>query len=304
MWAPEDQALVRAELEFPQTPSSLRIWCTQENLWVYHTLLDVIKNTNEAANATRMANAAVKRIYALQVGQTAAPFSRTPDRIYKLQGGTVTAEMPGEPGALGPEGRPSEFGPPTGEFRGGLAEGGTAEMSPEAERAWLLSGRYLGEDGKPIPVAGPATAEGGPDAVPVDTSVPPPPLDLKPFGKEYKRLPVRMVLEMDQRYLPHLIAQCAIRPLQIEVQEVRINVPDLLSGGAGGGGGFRSSFGERGGGGAGPEALQRSFGSELQEFNPHPEVIQVAVQGVIYIFKKPNLQPTTEQTDQSVAAKQ
>ena len=58
-----DQAVIRDELNFPQRPSSLRIWVTQEDLWVYHTLLDVIAKTNQAAGATRMSNAAVKVVY-------------------------------------------------------------------------------------------------------------------------------------------------------------------------------------------------------------------------------------------------
>ena len=67
-----DQNVIREELDFPQRPSSLRIWLTQEDLWVYETLLDVIANTNGAvppAGATRMSNAAVKTIYSLEVGQ-------------------------------------------------------------------------------------------------------------------------------------------------------------------------------------------------------------------------------------------
>jgi len=300
-WAAEDQAAVRAELEFPQTPSSLRIWCTQENIWVYHTLLDVIKNTNEAAHATRMSNAAVRGIYSLQVGQPAAPFSRTPNRIYKLPTAAPATELgPGDeqpmPGS--PEGIPSEFSGGR-EFTSGLAEG-QGEMSPEQEFAVLFSGRYLGEDGKPVPAGGGGAAV-DPNA-PADSSVPSAPVDLTIFGREYKRLPVRMVLEMDQRHLPRLIAECAIRPLQIEVQEVRVNAPDIFSGAGGGGGmsSFRGGFSEGGGMGAG-NLIPDLTG--LQEFNPHPEIVTVAVQGVIYIFNKPNkelLTPPSE--DASLAA--
>jgi hypothetical protein len=303
-WAPEDQSIIRDELRFPQTPSALRIWCTQENLWVYHALLDVIKNTNTAANATRVSNAAVRGIYSLEVGQRAAPYSRTKDRIFKM----ATATPMVDPSMVDPSLAPTEGGAPPSEFggaefRGGLAEGITSEMSPEQERAALLSGRYLGEDGKPIMIAGPAAAMEG-EPVPVDPNAPVPPLDVTQFGKEFKRLPVRMVLEMDQRHLPKLITECAIRPLQIEVQEVRINAPDILSGSAGG----MSSFsGARGGGPAGPEGMVREFGAELQEFEAQPQIVTVAIQGVIYIFNKPNaeaLNPSGAATDGSVAVTQ
>jgi hypothetical protein len=289
-WAMEDQALVRDELEFPQTPSSLRVWCTQENLWVYHALLDVIRNTNQAANATRNSNAAVRGIYSLEVGQRAAPKSRTPNRILKLATATASP-MPGEggefPSGEGPAGPGGggEFpagGPPM-EFRGGLAEGG-AEMSEAQERGALLDFRYLGEDGKPVRVAGAGGGGGGPDEVAPDPSIPPPPLDLTAFGKEYKRLPIRMVLEMDQRHLPKLISECAIQPLQIEVQEVRVNVPDAMDGAGGGGGG--SIPGMRGGYGEGGGMSTELTG--LQAFNPQPQIVTVVIQGVIYIFNKPN----------------
>ncbi len=72
-WSDQDQSIVRSELDFPERPSSLRIWVTQEDLWVYETLLDVIAKTNRAANATRMTNAAVKVVYSLEVGSRARP---------------------------------------------------------------------------------------------------------------------------------------------------------------------------------------------------------------------------------------
>jgi hypothetical protein len=297
-WDPADQSAVRAELEFTDVPSPLRVWCTQENLWVYHTLLNVIKNTNSAANATRISNAAVRRVYSLQVGQTAAPYSRRPDRIYKLPTAAAAAgaegEVPaGEPAPGGLEGGGAELG--GGEFmRSGLAAGQTGPMSEEQERGLLLHGRYLGDDGKPIPYGAGGPAEAGTEA-PMDTG-PAGPLDLTIFGKEYKRLPVRMELEMDQRHLPRLIAECAKQPLQIEVQEVRVNAPDLLSGG-GGAMTPRMSFSESGGMG-GPMMPELTG---LQQFNPHPEIATVAIQGVIYIFNKPDkelLAPPGDATDQ------
>ncbi len=307
-WLPADQAAVRAELEFPQIPSSLRVWCTQENLWVYHTMLDVIKNTNEAAHATRRSNAAVRGIYALQVGQPAAEFSRTPGRIYKLPSAAAGGEGAGFTDEFAPPTEPAEGGEFSegSEFTSGLADGSTGEMAPEQEAAHLLRKRYLGEDGKPITTApvmsGGAAADptAPPDAA-ADSATPT--VDMTPYGKEYKRLPIRMVLEMDQRYLPRLIAECAIRPLQIEVQEVRINAKDLLSGAGGMGGGF-SEFS----GGMGGAANLIPDLTGLQEFNPHPEIVTVAIQGVIYIFTKPNmelLKPSETATDGgSVAAVQ
>jgi hypothetical protein len=104
------------------------------------------------------------------------------------------------------------------------------------------------------------------------------------FGVEYKRLPVRMVLEMDQRWLPKLIAECASQPLQVEVQEVRINTPDAMDPNAAGGGGSMmggSDFGVGGG-----SLFQEQPG--IQGFPAQSNVVNVVIQGVIYIFNKPD----------------
>jgi hypothetical protein len=289
-----DQAHVREELDFPQTPAPLRIWWTQENLWVYHTLLDIIRNTNEAAGATRMSNAAVRTIYSLEVGRSAAQGSRTKDRIYKVQAATspMGEEMMGM--EMGPEG--------SGEDRsmalempfqpGGFGDSRTP-MSPEQEAAFLLSHRYLGADGKPIPAGGAGGGDAGGEFA--DPAAPAPPVDLSSFGKEYKRLPVRMVLQIDQRWLPELISECASQPLQVEVQEVRINPADgggLEGGGRGFGGGFRGYEG----GGMGGSLFPDRTGTVLT-FPQQPQMVDVVVQGVIYIFRQPDasvLQTTEE----------
>jgi hypothetical protein len=290
-----DQAHVREELNFPQRPSPVRIWWTQENLWVYETLLRVIRNTNEAAGATRMSNAAVRTLYSLQVGRDAAKGSRTANRIYKPPAATPA---PGSEMMPGAEGGPV----PGGEFAGEMAPRG-AEMSfqenamgqgplsPEQEQAFLFTNRYLGEDGKPL--AGGGAAAGGEVA---DPAAPAPAIDPASFGREFKRLPVRMILQMDERWLPHLISQCASQPLQVEVTEVRINPDDGggVDGGVGFGGGFRGGYG---GGPSGANLFPERTG--LQTFRQQPQMVNVVIQGIIYIFNKPDpgaLQSTAEGT--------
>jgi hypothetical protein len=163
-------------------------------------------------------------------------------------------------------------------------------MTKEQETAYLLSGRYLGPDGKPLPFGG-----GGAAPAPGGEATPPPasdagaasgaPLDLTSFGQEYKRVPIRMALRMEQRWLPRLIAECANEPLQVEVQEVRINPPEGINstgGGPGGGMGFRP--GEGGPGGASVFQEEPS----IQTFQSQTEIVNVIIQGTIYIFNKPN----------------
>jgi hypothetical protein len=294
-WVAADQAIIRDELKFPLRPSALRIWVTQEDIWVYHTLLDVIAKTNKAANATRMSNAAVQVVGELAVGHRAGQFNRQGSRLWVQPSVQAVAGAPGEAGPggmVGPEGGP---GPgPGGERPGGMAEFSPErmgqpgqEMTEEQERTMLLYGRYLGPDGKPVPYGSAGAAAPGGEPVPAEATpaaAPAGPLDLTVFGTEYKRLPVRMVLRMDQRWLPHLIAECASQPLQVEVQEVRINAPDALSGSGGPGGGG----GGRGPGGMGGASQIFPDEQAFQAFPAEPEMVNVVIQGTIYIFNKPN----------------
>ena len=178
--------------------------------------------------------------------------------------------------------------------------GGGGPMTEEQEKAYLLSFRYLDAQGKPLPFGSAGAAPAGPEAAAppaAEPAAPGQPLDLTIFGQEYKRLPVRMALRMDQRWLPRLIAECASEPLQVEVQEVRINPSEGIGSAAGGGpggpgGGYRMGEGGPGGGG-------NVFPEELpsQPFPTQPEMVNVIIQGTIYIFNKPNpaiLQPPGE----------
>jgi hypothetical protein len=321
-----NQGDVRQQLIFPQRPSSIRVWVTQEDLWVYKTLLNVIRRTNEAAGATRQSNAAVRIIYALEVGQKAAVTNRGTGRIYM-----PPTAAPGPDSMLGPEGGPTEGGRdaasvygnssggigPMDMERGGYGResyggGAGGPMSPEAEKSFLLSYRYIDSEGKPVAFGG----GGGDPSMPMDPAAADPaasatPIDLTAFGVEYKRLPVRMTLQMDLRWLTHLISECANQPLQVEVQEVRINPSDMgTSGGGGGesrgmsaygGGGYGGGYGRgpgayggggyggRGGyegGGAGSSAFPERTG--VQTFSAQPNVVNVVIQGIIYIFNEPN----------------
>ncbi len=284
-----DQGVVREELTFRDRPSSLRIWVTQEDLWVYHTMLDVIAKTNRAAGATRMSNAAVKTIYQMVVGREAGKFSRTPGRLMV----PPPAPQTGGPGAPGGPESPGGPGAPAGPGGPGgpemMGPGGPGGVTNEAQESIaLLWGRYLDAQGKPIPFSGGgAPASGGDTPSAQDPAAAAPPFDASVFGLEYKRLPVRMVLQMDQRWLPRLISECASEPLQIEVQEVRINPPDA-AGGMGGGpvGNFRMEGGP-GGGGAGAASFPEENGAVLP-FTSRPEIANVVIQGTIYIFNKPN----------------
>ena len=89
-----------------------------------------------------------------------------------------------------------------------------------------------------------------------------------------------MSLQMDVRWLPHLISECANAPLQVEVKEVRINPSET---GSGGGGGYGRGGRESGGGyGSTASAEGDQMGPEAE-----PNIKHVIIQGIIYIFNEP-----------------
>ena len=145
-------------------------------------------------------------------------------------------------------GRGGEMGMMGGEMGGAV--------DPALMDAELFNNRYVDALGAPI-----ASTGGGEE-----------------FGKEFKRLPVRMRLWMDQRWLPNLITECANAPLQVEVTEVRINPSEN---GAMGGGGMGGRGGEFGGGGGGV------VGGQEMAPEAEPYMKSIVIQGIIYIFNPP-----------------
>ncbi len=216
-----DQVALRQKLDFPQMPTSLQIWVTQEDLWVYETLLRAIAGANDAFGASRPDNAAVRAIMSLEVGQLAALAAATPGQVL----------LPMAPVTGG------EAGSPYGASGGGSPYGSESATGASID-SMLLNNRYIGEDGQPV-------AEATPD-----------------FTGEFRMLPVRMVLLMQQRAIPTLLVECANATLPVEVRRVRVNAEksgvgfslgagDAAGGYGGGGGGYGGMDGGGGGYGGG-----------------------------------------------------
>ncbi len=265
-----DQGDLRERLNLDKRPSSLKIWVLQEDLWVYETLLKEIADTNRLSGATRRNRAAIRTILQLQVGRNAAGGNASSGRLFIPQdleaiagdgmgrGGMGRGDMGmGDMGmGMGMDGGRSEMGGMRGMGMGGRGMGGETDGD---EATVLLAGRYVDEEGAPI------------------TSVP----EDRQFGVEYKRLPVRLVLEMDRRYLPALIVELANAPLQVEVEQVRVNPSD-----AGAAGGRR----RRGGTG----------NDSVEAFDREPTVGTVVLQGVVYIFNPPDEQVLAVEAEDAI----
>jgi hypothetical protein len=290
-WAVANQAQLQSKLVWDKPPTSLKMWITQEDLWVYESLLRIIAKTN--LDATGPHNATVSVIVAILAGQDAAPGSITTGRIWMPPvAAGVPGAMPGAPGAMpegGPPGAmPGAPGAMPGAMPGGpgLMPGGPGQgaLSPEMLDRMLLAGRYLDVEGKPMP----APAEGE---------------EIAAMSEEFKRVPVRLVLRMDPREIPRLVVACANAVLPVEVQQVRLNV-DPNSGGTarggmsspGGPGGVSYdsgiSYGGEGGYGGGNYG---GPGSNLAgaQGGPGPRQVpqqRVVIQGIVYIYNPPNLE--------------
>ena len=137
-----DQGELQSKLAFPKKPTTLQVWVTQEDLWVYETLLEVIKKTNEAKGAERPDNTAVRTIVQLEVGARAAGPSTGQILIPQASTGEegMGGEFGGEYGGYGGYG--GEFG---GEYGGYGGEGG--EYSRGGGYGGEFGGEYGGEYG-------------------------------------------------------------------------------------------------------------------------------------------------------------
>lgn len=316
-WLVANQAQLQSKLVWDKPPTSMKMWVTQEDLWVYESLLRIIAQTN--VGATGPHNATVSVIEAIEAGQDAAPGSVTTGRIWMpplAAGAGAPGAMSGAPGAMPPEGGPPGAsgasgasgapGAPPG-MPGAMpgmpgampgmpgGPGGAGALTPEMLDQMLLAGRYLDAEGKPMPAPS-AGAES----------------EFAALTEEFKRVPVRLVLRMDPREIPRLLVACANAVLPVEVQQVRLNVDPNSGGGirggvggpgGSGGPGGGSNYGGMSGPGAGPgmgygggNAYGGAPGANLPgegQGGLGPRQVpqqRVVIQGIIYIYNPPNLE--------------
>ena len=260
-----DQDKLQRKLAFKIKPSAMKVWVTQEDIWVYETLLNVIAKTNKAVGATRPDNTAVRAIMTLQVGSAAANPSTGQVLIPQAaeggggegMGGYGGGEMGGyggemggyggEMGGMGGEmggmgGEMGGYGGEMGGYGGGMGGGGDES---------LTANRYLGADGKP------AAGDSG------------------TYGTtEFRQLPIQMKLMMDQRKIPRVLIECANAALPIEVKQVRINANQSGTGVTG-----RSSRGAKSRG--------------LKGVASDPNLAEVEIRGVVYIYNEPDTETLT-----------
>ena len=219
-----------------QSPYSGQIWIAQEEVWVYESLINVVRKINERVEATGPHNAAIKRIQAMLIGKNAANIVRSPGILEPL--GSSSGMGMDMMGGMGEMGGSSMGGPAMGGAGGtggdmSMMEGGMMSSGPMSEEdtiAYLKKYRYVDEELKPLSDS-----------------------DSPPFA-EFNMMPVCLELIVDQRKLPEILVECANSTMPIDIKLVRYNPANARTGllgssmgGMGGMGGMDSMMGGSGG---------------------------------------------------------
>ena len=215
VWDQQNYDQLRARFNWRSRPTTQQIRLAQEDLWVYDTLLNIVRDLNEGARSHY--NAPVKRIAALDIGREAAnafAVAQNALGLGSLQGVAASAA----PGVM-PTGEGMPQVPPAGP--GMMGEGGMGPgmaspemMNPEmmgpgmmmpgaaALGEGLLAGRYVDENAQPVPI---------------EQGVP-----KQPYT-EFKMMPIRFSLVMDQRKIPELMGMCADSNMPIKIRQLRLS---------------------------------------------------------------------------------
>ncbi len=261
-------------------PTTLDIMMAQEELWVYETLLKVVRNTNNVgANKDHYVKPAshkqarIKQILAMDIGKDAVQeWTASEKPVFDLA--TDTSHAPAE--NRGPQPMPQSGRPGT------MVVGQNPGASP-------LVNRYVDDKGKPL-------------ADPTQ----------QPFG-EFRMMPVTLKVVIEQREIPRLLAECANSAMRIDVRGVRIleehpaavaltaaaaptdtAAPNAVQSGAGGQG--RPAMPEHGGaipmnmGRGGDTSGRNDFTYNEESADPVYPPVPVEVHGIIYIYNPPKME--------------
>jgi hypothetical protein len=194
-WVRPSQQMAADLLTFPEgVPVTLRVVYAQEDLWVHKSIAEVIARTNEAINAEGNYNAAVKRLLEIRTGKNYVELDeRGFFRLREEESArrrTPTDEPEDDEPAAG-----SESGEPASQPR---------DPYPPLEQ--YGDKRYCDERGRWL----------SKEAL----------QELRFGNPQFKRVPVLLRLDIDQRYLGILLDQFVNAPLTTEIRHVRVLVDD------------------------------------------------------------------------------
>ena len=273
----------------PAQPNTLEVYYSQENLWILRQLMTIIAEVN--GDAQQPFQAKIHQINQIQIGKSV----NFEAGEIAVPGQDAVGGMGSYGSGMGMEGYSSMQGY-GGMMSGDGASGSYGEMGmgvAPVEAPDPADNRYVNLQYEKIPAdtLRAALISEDPEDAPIAVA---------------KRVPVMMSLNIDQRYIPDLIARCGSAELMVEVRQVRILPPGAVSrstsgsgsgpgmssdsygsGGFGSGdygsGGYESSgMSSYGGSGSGSSAR----GGQEEEF---PLDMQVEIYGLIYIYNPPNV---------------
>ncbi len=207
-WSSGSQGQLLKDL-FPwrgQTPSSLEVYYSQENLWILKQLLQIIADVNGEARQPYQAK--IHEILKIGIGDSvrfgAGNISKPGVNMAGMggMGMEMMMEMEMDMGSM--------------EDYGGMDMGGMMTSSDPADNRYVTAGL--------VPITGAELRAALTSNSPNDASL-----------AVAKRVPVMMSLNMDQRSVPDLLAVCGSAPLMVAVNQVRV-LPKNASASGGGGG--------------------------------------------------------------------
>ena len=210
-WSTGSQDSVLSDL-FPwrgSRPTTLQVYYSQENLWILKQLLQIVATVN--GNARMPFEAKIRAIQQLKIGKSV-----------KLEGiGSIA--KPGDGmrgmGGMGMGMDDMDMGMDDMDMMDmDMGMGGMADVDlPDPG-----DNRYVDTENKPILASAlrAALTSKQPGDAPLAVA---------------KRIPVMMSVQIDQRYVPELIAACGSAPLMVEVKQTRILPKGSSQSGMGGG---------------------------------------------------------------------
>ena len=258
-WSAGNQESVMDDL-FPwrgRRPSTLEVYYSQENLWLLKQLLEIVATVN--GEAQQPFEAKIREIYQLGIGQSVtfdASTVATPGKV-SMGGGA----MDGMYGGSMDDMYEMESG-------GGAMGGMGAAVIGDAGDS-----RYVDTEMRPITAADLRTklTSKNPEDAPIAVA---------------KRVPVMMSVQIDQRYIPELVAACGSAKLMVEVKQMRIKPKGSASTASMGGGGMDSMDEmEDMGGGGGPGMGGPGMETAVDEY---PLDVQCEIKGLIYMYNPPD----------------
>ncbi len=209
-WNEQNQSQIHHTFEWTEAPSTLRILYAQEDLWIYERLCKTIAKMNEGAKGKH--DATIWAITSLDIAQAAAnnSFESRIERP-KSAGGGFFAGGAASKATSEDAVSPDPAAPPPKRVRGGGEGGGGAEFNPNADAGAtddsLQDGRYVDLDGSPI----------------MHTDLQGTPTDDKKFYGQFRMMPFRLQLIMDQRKIMPLLIELRNSTLPLEIRQVRLN---------------------------------------------------------------------------------